>query len=404
MLFGQKPCPDCEPAQVNHFVIRTGAYLGLALKPALRPIDALIRALAPRNFSLFDTAGPLALRALALARLGRLHSEPTADDSDRTRCLMEEARRREIEIKHFKCGALKDLFIARHGDKTRCFDGLPRPVGREATSLAWMDNKPKMRARFAEAGIPIARGASVFTEREALRVFRSLTKPAIVKPHSGSRSRHTTIHIEIESELRIAFRKAKQLSPFALIEEELVGFVYRGTLIGGKLVAVMRREPPHIVGDGAQSVRALVETENKRPERYGKTFHPIAAGADAAAELVRQGLLWESVPKRGELVTLHQKISRGVGASTTDVTREIHPDNRALLLQIGTVLKDPLVGVDFIISDVARSWRVQKQCGVIECNSLPFIDLHHYPLNGPAQNVAGALWDLIFPASDKKRT
>ena len=399
MLFGQRPCPDCEPAQVNHFVIRTGAYLGLVLKPLLKPLNAFINACAPRGFSLFDTAGPLVLRVSVFFHLGRfaLTSEP--NDSDRTRCLMHEAKRRKIYMMHFKCGAIKDLFIARYEGTTRCFDGLPRPVGPEAASLAWMDNKPKMRARFAEAGIPIARGESVFTEKEAVRVFHSLTKPLIVKPHSGSRSRHTTIHIHTESELRVAFRKAKQLSPFALIEEELAGFVYRGTLIGGELVAVMRREPPHIVGDGTRSVRELVDAENGRTERNGATFHPIATGGGAAAELARQHFTWESVPKRGEFVTLHQKISRGVGASTTDVTDLMHPENRALLQKVGAVLKDPLVGVDFIISDIARSWRGEIQCGVIECNSLPFIDLHHYPLHGAVRNVAGALWDIIFPES-----
>ncbi len=400
MLFTQTPCPDCEPAQVNHLIIRSGAYLGLVLKPLLSPIDRLLR-LAPtaRSFSLFDLAGPLALRAAAFLRIGVLTSELTEDDSDRTRCLVEEARRRGITIAQFKLGAFKDIFIATYGGTTRCFDGLPRPVGPEAESLSWMDNKPKMRERFIESGIPVARGASAFSEREAVRIFHSLTKPAIVKPYSGSRSRHTTIHIETEAQLKTAFRNAKVLSPYALLEEELEGFVYRGTLIGGKLVAVMRREPPHIIGNGRESVRVLVERENARPERHAHTFHPIAMEDDARAELSRQGLKEENIPQKGELVTLHPKISRGVGASTTDVTDLVHPRTIALLEQIGRVLKDPLVGVDFIVSDITQPIGEQRRAGIIECNSLPFIDLHHYPLNGAPRNVAGALWDLIFPDS-----
>ena len=107
----------------------------------------------------------------------------------------------------------------------------------------------------------------------------------------------------------------------------------------------------------------------------------------------------DSVPKKGELVTLNQKVSRGIGASTTDLTDEIHPENKRLLEKIGALLKDPLVGVDFIMRDVRVPWQEQSRSGVIECNSLPFIDLHHYPLNGEPRNVASALWDLIFPAS-----
>ena len=93
------------------------------------------------------------------------------------------------------------------------------------------------------------------------------------------------------------------------------------------------------------------------------------------------------------------KASRGLGGGATDVTDETHPDNIALLEKIAQVLDDPLVGVDFIIEDASKSWREQERCGVIECNSAPFIDLHLYPLKGKPRDTAGALWDLVYPAS-----
>lgn len=400
MLLGQKPCPDCEPAQVNHFVIRTASWLGLLFKPALRPLHYLLRVLLPpRSFSFFDTAGPLALRALSLLRIGRIHAALAPHASDRARALWSEAAGRGIAMQEYRCGPIKELFIARHNGQTRCFDGLPRPVGPEAESLYWMDNKPLMRKQFAAAGIPIARGASAFSEKQGLAIFRSLAKPVITKPHTGSRSRHTTIHIETEADFIRGFRNAKTISPKVLIEEELKGFVFRGTLIGGRLAATLRREPPHVLGDGAHTVRELVERENSRPERHAGIFHPISTGEEAEGELARQGLVWTSVPRKGAFVPLSQKISRGVGGSNTDVTDAVHPENRKLLERIGKVLQDPLVGVDFIMRDVALPWQSKERCGVIECNSLPFIDLHHYPLDGAPRNVAGALWDLIYPDS-----
>lgn len=400
MLLGQKPCKECEPAQVNHFVMRTSAYMGLFIKPALKPLDYLTRIiLPPRSFSWFDIVGPRVLRTLVFLHIGRFTKAPSRDDSDRTRCFWEEAKRRGIDMVMYRCGPIKDLFIAKYGTRTICFDGLPRPMGPEAPSLYWMDNKPLMRKHFGKAGIPIAGGAAAYSEKHAKVIFQSLTKPVIVKPYSGSRSRHTTIHLENEEDFFKAFRSAKVLSPLALIEEELQGFVHRGALIGGKLIAVMRREPPHVIGDGSRTIRELVERENKREERHGATFHTIANGPEADAELTRQKLSWKSVPKKGELVTLNQKVSRGIGASTTDLTDEMHEENKKLLEKIGAVLGDPLVGVDFIMNDVRIPWQEQKRSGVIECNSLPFIDLHHYPLNGKPRNVAGALWDLIFPGS-----
>lgn len=380
--------------------MRTSSYMGLFIKPLLKPLDFFTRIiLPPRSFSWFDIVGPRVLRILVFLRIGKFETKPNKSDSDRTRCFWEEATRRGIEMVMYRCGPVKDLFIAKYGKRTICFDGLPRPAGPEATSLYWMDNKPLMRTHFGKAGIPIAEGAHAFFEKRAKEIFHSLTKPVIVKPYSGSRSRHTTIHLETEDEFLKAFRSAKVLSPLALVEEELEGFVHRGALIGGKLVAVMRREPPHVTSDGTHTVRELVDEENKRKMRHGATFHTIADGPEADMELARQKLSWSSVPKKGTLVTLNQKVSRGIGASTTDLTDEIHPENRKLLEKIGEVLADPLVGVDFIMNDVRIPWQSQKRAGVIECNSLPFIDLHHYPLFGKPRNVAGALWDIIFPDS-----
>ena len=129
MLFGQKFCPDCEPAQVNHFVMRASSYLGLCIKPVLRPFDYLTRViLPPRTFSWFDIVAPKVLNALAWLRIGKLRADISEDDSDRTRALWEEAKRRGIKMVMFCLGPIKDLFIATHGKRTICFDGLPRPV------------------------------------------------------------------------------------------------------------------------------------------------------------------------------------------------------------------------------------------------------------------------------------
>jgi cyanophycin synthetase len=161
----------------------------------------------------------------------------------------------------------------------------------------------------------------------------------------------------------------------------------------------MRREPPTIVGDGVHTVRELTEIENKNPKREGPIFHHITLDADTDEEIKRQGLTWDAIPAVGRVVTLSQKVGRGSGGITRDVTDITHPDNKELFEKIGRVLADPLVGVDFIIQDIDRSWKDQKACGVIECNSLPFIDLHHYPYAGQVRDAAGALWNLIFPAS-----
>jgi len=279
---------------------------------------------------------------------------------------------------------------------------LPRPGLKESPALKWMDNKGIMKEKFKKEGLPVAEGAVAWNKSQALSIFSHLQKPknsVITKPNLGSRSRHTMIHINTKEDLIIGFEKAKKLSPLVVIEEELRGYLFRGTLIGGKLRGVVKRDQPEVVGDGIHTLRELMEEENKRLERKGPIFHKIIIDKETEIELKRENITMDDIPTKDRIVTFSQKTSRGCGGTTTEVTEITHPENVKMLEHVASFLNDPLVGVDFIMEDITKSWKEEQHCGIIECNSLPFIDLHHYPLFGKRKNIAGFLWDLVMPES-----
>jgi cyanophycin synthetase len=339
------------------------------------------------------------LKLMVFLGFGHFSERPDSKDSLRTKCFWEEAERRGIKMVEFHMGIIRDSFIAKYKGKTIIFDGLPRPEYLESDSLKWMDNKGIMKLKFQKEGLPVARGGTAFTKRKALKIFNSITKPVITKPNLGSRSRHTLIHIDTPEKLIYGFKKAKKLSPLVVIEEELRGYLFRCTLVGGKFVGAVKRDQPEVIGDGIHTLKELMDKENERPERKGPIFHKIIIDPDAEVELKRENIKMEDIPEKGKLITFSQKTSRGIGGSTTEVTDIIHPENIKMLEKLGTYLKDPLVGVDLIIEDITQPWSTEQHCGIIECNSLPFIDLHHYPLFGKPNNVAGKLWDLALPES-----
>lgn len=394
-------CPDCGPIPVNHTVEWLSALFDWLFSPFSNIADALWRKIAPLFSGLHgEKMIPPLFWALASLGLGKILADPDEKDLMRTRCVWKEAEKRGVQMWEFRpFNARKDLFVAQYKDEVRVFDGLPRPRGAYSKGLLWMDDKGIMKRKFEAAGIPVARGGACFTKSRALEIFQSISPPVVVKPRTGSRSRHTTTHIINRDGLMRAFSIAKQLSPWVVVEEELDGMVFRGTIVGNTVVGIIRRELPQIVGDGRRTIHELVKEENKNPLRHGPVFHEIPINDEAETELARQGLTERSIPAQGQSVTLNQKVGRGSGGTTTDVTDRAHPENISLLLHVREVVGDPLIGVDFVINDIEKSWRNQKRCGIIECNSLPFLDLHHYPFSGRPRNAAGALWDMIFPDS-----
>lgn len=393
----KKHCIDCGGAQVNHHAV----YISILLSIVVEPWTNWMAKIIPEKS--LEWIGPILTKFLTFIRLGNITYKPTDKDSGRTKVLWDEAIKRGINMYEFHLfGIGSDIFVSKYKKEMRFFDVLPRPKDYNPKGLEWMDNKNEMKKHFRRAGIKVAEGGIAFSKRKGLKIFHSLSSPVITKPHIGSRSRHTTTHISTDEEFIKSFKKAKQLSPFVMIEEELSGFVFRGTLIGGKLIGVIRREPACVIGDGIHNVRELIEIENKNPLRQGPIFHKLSLDDEAQKELKHWNRTESTIPARGEAVTLGQKTSRAVGGGITDVTDTVHKDNIEMLEKIGEVLNDPLIGVDFIMDDASISWRDQPKCGVIECNSAPFIDLHHFPLIGKPRNVASALWDIIYPESKIK--
>lgn len=393
----KKQCPDCGGAQVNHIITYLAVLFGQMIEPWTKWTDKLI----PEGS--FEWIGPSFIKIMTFLHLGTITHTPTDKNSGRARVLWEEAIKRGIDMYEFHLFNIGgDIFISNYKGEMRFFDVLPRPKKYNPKGLEWMDNKNEMKKHFRKAGIPVATGDITSSRKKGLEIFHSLKKPVITKPNLGSRSRHTTTHIMDEAGFIKAFNTAQQLSPWVMIEEELSGFVFRGMLIGKKFVACLRREPEDVIGDGVHTIRELVDIENKNPLRQGPIFHHLTTGKEEEKELSFWNHTWNTIPKKDEIITLGQKTSRAVGGGITDVTDEMHPDNTTMLEQIAEVLDDPLIGVDFIMDDVSKSWREQPRCGVIECNSAPFIDLHHFPLVGKPRNVASKLWDIIYPDSKIK--
>lgn len=395
-----KHCKDCEPAQESHFIAYTSVVIGWIDEPFFNFMESIFGNVADKIADMFSM--PF-FNLMVFLKLGYFSYKPDIKDTYRTKSFWDEAIKREIKMREFHLGVIHDTFVAeyeKNGKRKKIlFDGLPRPSTTISPALKWMDNKGIMKNKFQKEGLPVARGGVVFTKSGVLKIFNGIQKPVIIKPNLGSRSRHTTIHINTPEELIVGFKKAKKLSPLVVVEEELRGSLFRGTLIDKKLVAVVKRDQPQIIGDGAHTLQELLDEENKRPERAGPIFHKIKIDFDANEELKRQNVTLVDIPEKGKIVTFSQKTSRGCGGTTTEVTDMVHPDNKEMLEHVGKFLNDPLVGVDFIMEDITKSWKEEQHSGVIECNSLPFIDLHHYPLFGKPVNVAGKLWDLVMPES-----
>lgn len=320
---------------------------------------------------------------------------------NRTLVVVREARKREITIKALKfLGQGTNHFSIDINGFKSFFQGLPHLILGHVFSVDF-DDKGRLKELLQKEGLPHPLGRVFHTYLPALRYVRDTPEfPVVVKPKSGSLSKHTTCNIQTENQLQKAIEIAKMVSRKFVVEEFIEGDVHRITIVNGDLVAACLREPPNVSGDGKHTIRELIQIKNNNPIRgtmHQKNFtlHKIIISARTNELLSSKNLNLDGTPPNGMKIYLHDKVILAGGADIRDLTDKVHPENKILFKKVYELCHEPLIGIDFIIKDISQPHYEQK-CAVIEVNSMPYIDMHHYPVTGKERNVAGKILDYYL--------
>ncbi|MBI2577525.1 MAG: hypothetical protein HYV77_01635 [Candidatus Wildermuthbacteria bacterium] len=101
------------------------------------------------------------------------------------------------------------------------------------------------------------------------------------------------------------------------------------------------------------------------------------------------------IPKNREIIYLQKDPFLKLGGDLVEVTPSIHRDNLKLFRDLARFFDIRITGIDFLAHDIGMSWKNQP-CAVLELNSMPCIELHHFPSSGAPTNPAKALADMFF--------
>lgn len=347
----------------------------------------LVRSLTSMADTVFDHI-PAAAHMLGLARVSRDQERAC---SYRSQVIWEEAQRRGIQMEQYILfGKPIEFYRARIKDRWSHFQSLPVPPHCWNKMYPGIDDKRRLKRFLSERGIPVSEAACVTSLSEARAIFERMRKPLVIKPRIGSRARHTTTNIWTLEEFDAAFKSAKTLCRYVLIEEHLDGAVSRATVVDGRLRGFLQMFPARVTGDGVHTIRELVGIKN---DAKAENVHAIELDAEHRSYLKRSGYTPESVLEAGKTIDLSRRTGRFEGGATRELIETVHPALRQLMERAAHALSAPVVGFDLIIAD-PESDPDSQRWAVLEANSLPYIDLHYFPLYGEPSNIAAHLWDL----------
>ncbi len=255
------------------------------------------------------------------------------------------------------------------------------------------------------AGVPVPNGRPVDNAEDAWLAAQEIGGAVVVKPQDGNQGKGVAVNLTTREQVMKAYAIAAEVSEEVLVERFLPGHDYRMLVIGNKLVAAARREPPQVIGDGVHSVRQLVERVNSDPRRgvgHATSLTKIRFDDIALARLAEDGLNAESIPAKAARVILRNNANLSTGGTATDVTDDVHPDFAARAIAAAQMVGLDIAGVDIVCNNVLRPLEEQGG-GIVELNAAPGLRMHLQPSFGKGRAVGEAIIANMFAEGDDAR-
>jgi cyanophycin synthetase len=255
------------------------------------------------------------------------------------------------------------------------------------------------------SGVAVPYGRPVEDEDDAWVAAQEVGLPVVVKPQDGNQGKGISVNLTSEEQVRKAYRVAIEFRDDIMVERFLPGHDWRLLVIGDKLIAAARRDPPLVIGDGTHSIRQLVDIVNSDPRRsdgHATSLTKIRFDEIALARLAEQGYDADTVPGRGVRVVLRNNANLSTGGTATDVTDDVHPELAAAAVAAAQTVGLDIAGID-VVCDTMHKPLEDQGGGIVEVNAAPGLRMHLAPSFGKGRAVGEAIVGMMFPDGDNAR-
>ena len=362
------------------------------------PVGRLAFALAQTLCGAAQNDGPFDLTQ-AIEQLRELDEDIRLGPS--TASIVDAAVARRIPYRRMTQGS---MIMFGWGSKQRRIQAAEMDVT-SAISEAIAQDKQLTKKLLSAAGVPVPKGREVMSADDAWIAAGEIGLPVVIKPKDGNQGKGVSVNITTRERLEQAYAAAQEFGDQVLIERYLPGNDFRLLVVGNKLVAAARRDPPKVVGDGVHTIHTLVEQINKDPRRgtgHATSLTKIRIDEIATACLATQGLTVDSIPPKGKRVTLRHNANLSTGGSATDVTDDVHPEVAQRAVSAAQMVGLDICGVDMVCDSILHPLEAQGG-GVVEVNAAPGLRMHLSPSFGKGRAVGEAIISNMFGPRENGR-
>ena len=214
------------------------------------------------------------------------------------------------------------------------------------------------------------------TDENISNIKKRLTFPLIMKPTNGTQGKNVFVNINNENDIRkisinlLNLYNNKKIKDI-IVEEQVFGDNFRILVLNNKIIGIIKRTEPYVIGNGKLRLYDLIKNYNN--EKIKNKNFPVY---NITINIIHnQGFNLTSIIPNNKKVIISNTINYHNGSDIENINiSNVHPKNIEMFFQIGKILNLKLYGIDYMAKSLSIPYT--KDGHIIEVNEYPDLYMH----------------------------
>ncbi len=198
----------------------------------------------------------------------------------------------------------------------------------------------------------------------------NINYPIVLKQIYGTFGIDVYTHIENDKNALEILQKLKQKYKSIMCEEQIAGDCYRIFVFNGKIIDVIKREAPYVIGDGKHTIKELIEIRNENQLKKGLFITKNIS----YTYMEKLGYDVNNVLPKNKKLIISTVINMHNGADISRVPiSSIPKENLDIFIKANKVIDIVTSGIDFLSTDITKPYNGK----ILELNGTPDTEIHN---------------------------
>ena len=245
--------------------------------------------------------------------------------------------------------------------------------------------------------IPVADGSKITNIINLLRTAESIGYPVVIKPQYGNKGNGVILNIKTEKQLLESYKKLKNKYTDLIIEKYYKGSDFRVCMVNYKVVAVAKRIPPFINGDGKSSILELINKLNEDPlrgEDHEKPLTKVRLDEELISCIGEQGKSLNEVLEKDCKIYLRKNANLSTGGEAIDYTDSICKENIEICERAARAIGLDICGIDICAEDISKP--IYDTGIIMEINASPGLRMHINQGNNKGREIGKSIINMLY--------